>query len=105
MAKWVSVAKLSDFENKHVVVVDYDDVLIAIFKLANGFYAIEDTCSHAEASLAEGKIVDGCEIECPLHGARFDIRTGEHLSFPAVTPVEPYPVKVEGADIFIEVNW
>ncbi|MFZ5816558.1 MAG: bifunctional 3-phenylpropionate/cinnamic acid dioxygenase ferredoxin subunit [Bacillota bacterium] len=75
---------------------------IALFHVDGGFYAIGDTCSHAEASLSEGQIM-GCQVACPLHGARFDIKTGEALTFPAVTPVETYRVVIEGSDILVEV--
>lgn len=75
---------------------------IAVFHVDGGFYAIDDTCSHADASLSEGQIM-GCQVACPLHGARFDIKTGEALTFPAVSPVEIYTVVVQGNEIFLEV--
>ncbi len=75
---------------------------IAIFHLDDGFYAIDDTCTHAEASLCEGQLM-GDQVACPLHGARFDIRTGKALTLPAVTPVETYQVVVQGNDILVEV--
>jgi len=75
---------------------------IAIFHLEDGFYAIGDTCTHAEASLCEGQLM-GDQVACPLHGARFDIRTGKALTLPAVTPVETYPVVVQGNAILVEV--
>lgn len=75
---------------------------IAVFHLEDGFFAIADTCSHAEASLSEGQVM-GCRVACPLHGALFDIKSGEALTFPAVSPVETYQVVVQGSDIMVEV--
>ncbi|OGB69976.1 MAG: hypothetical protein A2Y94_09035, partial [Caldithrix sp. RBG_13_44_9] len=75
---------------------------IAIFRLPDGYFAIEDICSHEEASLSEGEIEDG-NIECPLHGAIFDIKTGKNLTLPAVLPVKSHAVKIENGDIFLEL--
>lgn len=102
MSKWIKVGDVESF-NEEVRVFVYQGNPIAVFHLEDGFYAIDDTCSHEEESLSEGEIM-GCEIECPAHGARFDIKTGKNLSFPAVIPVKSYPVKVENGQIFIEVN-
>lgn len=77
---------------------------IAIFHSVGSFYAIDDTCTHADASLAEGEFhPTECQVSCPLHGAKFDIRSGEALTLPAVTPVETYPVTVDGTTIYVEV--
>ena len=64
------------------------------------FYVTDDTCTHAQASLTAG-VLEGCEIECPLHGARFDVRTGEVKVLPAVLPLKTYKVEVEEGKIFI----
>lgn len=77
---------------------------IAIFNCGGTYYALDDTCSHADASLAEGEFLAGqCQVACPLHGARFDIRSGDALSMPAVTPVGTYKVTVDGTAIMVEV--
>ena len=103
MGKWIEVAAEADFMEP-VRVVEYDGIDIAVFRLEDGFYAIDDECSHDEASLAEGEIVEQCQVECPLHGARFDIKTGKNLSFPAVVPVQAYPTKVENGFVYVEVD-
>jgi 3-phenylpropionate/trans-cinnamate dioxygenase ferredoxin component len=79
---------------------------IAVANLGNGtFLAVDDICSHAEASLSEGEIdVDDETIECPRHGSVFDLRTGRPRSLPATLPVVTFPVKVEGDTIMIEVE-
>jgi 3-phenylpropionate/trans-cinnamate dioxygenase ferredoxin component len=74
---------------------------IALFHLPLGFFAIDDTCSHAESSLSEGFIEDAT-VECPEHGAVFDITTGEPQTLPATKPVNVYRVVVEGDEVFVE---
>lgn len=76
---------------------------IAVFRVGDAFYAVDDTCTHAEASLSEGE-VSGHEVECPRHGARFDLRTGEALCLPATRPVDTYPVRVEDGEVLVAVE-
>ncbi len=102
MPKWIKVADVEEFEDE-ATIFEYEGNPIAIFKLEDGFYAIDDTCSHAEASLSEGEVEDH-EIECPLHGAVFDLKTGNNLSLPAVVPVKSYPVKIEDNQLYIQVE-
>lgn len=102
MAKWIKVGTEEDFSGQVVLYEDQENK-ISIFRLDDGYYAIDDTCSHEEASLAEGEIEDDA-IECPLHGAMFDIRTGKNLTLPAVLPVKSYPVKVQNGEIFIRIE-
>lgn len=99
----VKVAEVHEIPEGMVKRVVVRRVPIAIFNCDGQYYAIDDTCSHAEASLSEGRVLHGCKVTCPLHGAQFDIRTGEALTFPAVTPVETYRVTVEGDAIMLEV--
>ena len=73
---------------------------ISVFRDGDAYYAIEDTCPHAKASLAEGWVEAG-EVECPLHAARFDLRTGEALTAPATTPVAAYPVEVVDGQVWL----
>jgi nitrite reductase/ring-hydroxylating ferredoxin subunit len=102
MAEWVEIMTEANFKD-HLHVYEYNSEHIAIFKLEDGFYAINNRCSHEEAYLSEGEIENGA-IECPLHGAVFDIRTGRNLSLPAVLPVRTYPVKVENGVIYIQLD-
>jgi len=76
---------------------------IAVFNVEGTLFAISDTCTHAEASLSEGR-VDGETVECPLHGACFDLRTGEALTPPAVEPVQTFPVVVQEDEIYVEIE-
>lgn len=75
---------------------------ICVARVGNEVFAIDDTCSHQDASLADGEIVDGA-IECWLHGAHFDLRTGEALTPPAVAPLKSYPVHVDGESVTVEM--
>ena len=84
-------------------VFNIDDKEIALFNCEGKFYAIDDLCSHAEASLSEGEVYD-CKVECPLHGAEFDLNTGEAVTLPATKPVKTYPVYVEDGYLYIEMN-
>lgn len=73
---------------------------IAIFRWEGSYYGVSDMCSHADASLAEG-IVEDCQVECPLHLARFDLRTGKACSLPAMRPVKTYSLHAEGGNIYL----
>ena len=76
---------------------------IAIFNSNGELYAIGDTCTHEEFSLSDGELVDDYTVECALHGAQFDIRTGDATSLPATGNAGSYPVWVEDGDIKLEV--
>lgn len=96
MSEWVVIARVDDIPPGHAARVEIDGVPVAVFNVAGEFHAVDDTCSHAEASLSEGELVPGeCTIECPLHGSAFDLRTGEPLTLPAVEPVNVHRVSVE----------
>ncbi len=83
------------------VSVDGEDLCLAHAE-DGAFYAISDLCTHEEYSLSEGELW-GLEVECPAHGSRFDLRTGQVTGLPAVTPARVYKVSVEGDDVYVEV--
>ena len=93
---------LADLEDGKPLAVTVDEVDIAVVRDEDDVYAIRDRCSHAEIPLSEGD-VDGCLIECWLHGSSFDLRTGEPTSLPAFEPVAVYPVRIEGDDVLVDV--
>ena len=102
MAESHLVAKTTDIpedEGKRVVVGDHQ---IAIFNLGGEFYATDDICTHAYASLAEGYVEDGF-VECPLHAGLFDIKTGAAQGVPVVEDLKTYPVRIDGEDIYVEI--
>lgn len=76
---------------------------VALFNVDGEFFAIDDTCTHGKWSLCDGYL-DGHEIECTLHMAKFCVRTGAVLAPPAVTPVKVYPVKVDGTEILVDLD-
>jgi 3-phenylpropionate/trans-cinnamate dioxygenase ferredoxin component len=79
------------------------DVAIAVFNADGEFYAIDDTCSHQDASLSEGWL-EGCFVECPLHAALFDLRTGVPTCLPAKKAVRTYPVVVQDGVIYVDTG-
>jgi 3-phenylpropionate/trans-cinnamate dioxygenase ferredoxin subunit len=76
---------------------------VAVFRLEDGFYATDDTCTHAQSSLAEGYIEDGT-VECEFHFAKFDIRTGKALTPPAVIPLATYPVATRDGIVYVDLR-
>jgi 3-phenylpropionate/trans-cinnamate dioxygenase ferredoxin subunit len=103
MTKLVPVAKTSDVPPGRAITVDVNDLEIMIAHVeGEGFFAIDDLCTHDGGPLGEGELY-GYEVECPRHGARFDVRSGEALSLPAILPVRPYRVEVEGDVIKVAI--
>ena len=98
--KAIETAELSPGEGKQV---DIEGLSIAVFNIEGNLYAIEGNCSHRGGSLGEGD-VEGEVVTCPLHGAQFDVKTGKVLTPPAGSDMRSYTVKVEGADVLIELD-
>ena len=94
MSDWHEVAAADAFGPGEARIVDIDGTQIAVFNIEGSYYAIEDVCTHDGGELASGTL-EGDEIVCPRHGARFCVRTGEALSAPAWEPTETFPVRVE----------
>lgn len=99
---FVTVARVGEIAEGGVKVVRVDDVPVAVFHVEGVYHALEDVCTHDGGPLAEGALT-GCVIECPRHGAKFDVRTGAVLAFPATAPVPTYAVRVVGEEI--QVGW
>jgi 3-phenylpropionate/trans-cinnamate dioxygenase ferredoxin component len=94
MSEWVDVATVEELTPGSFRVVDVDGAMIAVFNLDGEFHAIEDVCTHEYEILTHGD-VEGEEIICPRHSARFNIKTGEALTPPAYEPLPTFPVRVE----------
>lgn len=90
---WIDVAAAEDFALGGFRTVDVDGQLVAVFRLDDGYYAIEDLCTHDGGELTGGEIEGDC-IACPRHGARFNIKTGAVLSPPAYEDVRAFPVRL-----------
>ncbi|HLY24736.1 MAG TPA: non-heme iron oxygenase ferredoxin subunit [Aggregatilineales bacterium] len=100
MPQFTTVASTAEIPPGERIVVEVKDHYVAIFNVDNRLYAIEDVCTHDDGPLAEG-ILEGTIIECPRHGAQFDITTGKVMRMPAIKPVPRYDVRVEGDEIQI----
>jgi 3-phenylpropionate/trans-cinnamate dioxygenase ferredoxin subunit len=100
---FVRACAVGDLEPGKPFPVTVDGVDVALVVDGDDYYAIFDRCSHAEIPLSEGD-VDGCLIECWLHGSTFDLRTGEPTTLPAFEPVPVYPVRVDGDDLLVDVT-
>jgi len=99
---FVTVATTDEIKPGERMVFEVGRHWVVVFNVDGNYYALRDLCTHDDGPLAEGRL-DGCEIECPRHGARFDVRTGEVTAPPAVRPVPNYTVRVVGSEIQIEV--
>ena len=99
----VTVGKTSDVPPGTVRVFVVDGRGVAVANVDGQFYAFADVCTHDDGPVAEGEL-DGCVIECPRHGARFDVTTGQALAMPAVVPLPVYDLKVEGDEIRVSRN-
>lgn len=99
---FVKVGNVSDVPAGRVGVYVVDDREIAVCNVDGTIYAIDNLCTHDDGSLDQGDL-DGCEIECPRHGARFNVTTGKATMGPAFLPVDTFPIRVEGDEIKIEV--
>jgi len=105
MAEFQKLIAETELAEGQVKVVGVNGKRIAVARAEGQFYAFDDRCTHAEASLAEGEFDPGSlEIECPLHGARFDVATGKARSLPAVKMLQTYPVRVVDGQVEIEVE-
>ena len=94
MGDWVDVAGVDEMPPGKGKVVDVDDVPIAVYNIDGEYYAVEDTCTHEEL-----EVLDGNEIVCPHHGARFCVKIGEAMAPPAYEPLATFPVRVESGRI------
>jgi 3-phenylpropionate/trans-cinnamate dioxygenase ferredoxin subunit len=97
------VCGVADVASGTAIAVDVEGTPVAVVRDGDDWYAIDDECSHAAIPLSEGD-VEGCEIECWLHGSRFDLRTGKPCGPPATEPVPVYAVQVSGEDVLVDVE-
>jgi nitrite reductase/ring-hydroxylating ferredoxin subunit len=99
---WVRACEANELGDGEAVVVDRSpDPPIAVFNVDGEFYAVDDTCTHEEYSLSDGYIDDDV-VECALHMARFNVRTGKVLSLPATQDLTAYAVKVQDGSVFVD---
>ena len=99
---WHKLAMLTDIPEDAALETGADGLPLALYNVEGRVYCTGNLCTHAEAFLSDG-FLEGHEIECPLHGARFDIRDGHVLCQPASKDIPTYPVRVEGGAVFVEL--
>jgi len=102
MDGFVRACAASDVPDEGALSVELGGIEVAIVRSGDEVFAIRDECSHAAIPLSEGDVED-CEIECWLHGSRFDLRTGKAINLPATEPVPVYPCNVSGGDVLVDV--
>jgi 3-phenylpropionate/trans-cinnamate dioxygenase ferredoxin component len=106
MGRWVKVAERSALPKRGLARVTAEGEEICLVMTGDdAVYALKDQCSHEDYPLSDGELMsDGKRVECIYHGAKFDIASGRAVALPAIRPVKTYPVKVEGADVLVELG-
>ena len=100
----VKVCKVNDIPDKGMKSFDINGEPVLVANVNGTFYSISDLCSHAMAYLSEGELLpEDCHVQCPDHGAIFDLKTGEAIALPAVSPVSSYPITIEEDQLVIEI--
>ncbi len=100
MSDWTRACAVADLPSGLCKVVDVEGVAMLVVNVDGGFHCIEDVCTHDGGELAGGALC-GFEIECPRHGARFDVRTGAALCPPAYQPTAVFPIKIEDGQVWV----
>ena len=103
MSDYIKVAAESDVAEGQAKVFEAGDSRVVLCKVAGKCYAIADVCTHDGGPLGEGDL-EGYEIICPRHGARFDVRTGAVLAFPAIMPVASYAIMLADGDVLVKID-
>jgi 3-phenylpropionate/trans-cinnamate dioxygenase ferredoxin component len=101
----VRLCRRAEIDPDTVKRFDVGSLHIALARVGDEFFALNDICSHEDYSLSEGELYpEECELECWKHGSTFDLRTGEPQTLPATKPVEVFPVRLEGDDVLVELD-
>jgi nitrite reductase/ring-hydroxylating ferredoxin subunit len=104
MPEFVRIAATGDIPADGMRAFEHEGRRIAVYHVGGAWYATDDICSHEYAHLSEGWLEgEDCTVECPLHGSRFDIRTGAALTLPAFQPIAVYAVRLEGEDVLVGI--
>ncbi|MFT5299400.1 MAG: 3-phenylpropionate/trans-cinnamate dioxygenase ferredoxin subunit [Mariniblastus sp.] len=103
MSEFIKLASKSDLAEGATMLVEADDRLVILSRIGDEYFCIDDICTHDGGTLSDGEH-SGCEIACPRHGAKFDLRTGKALCMPATQNTAAHKVKVDGDDILVKIN-
>ena len=100
--QYIKLATLSDLKTRKLLRIDHEDYCLLLAYVDDSVYAVDNTCTHEDASLAKGSLHGDC-VKCPLHGSRFNLKTGEALDEPAEEKLNTYAVKIDGNDILVQL--
>jgi len=100
---WTHIASTQDVDDDSAIAVTVGDAQLALFKCDGEFFLSDGICTHGHAMLADGYVEDGC-VECPLHQARFDLRTGQPQCAPATLPIKVYPLRIDGDAVYAQLE-
>jgi 3-phenylpropionate/trans-cinnamate dioxygenase ferredoxin subunit len=100
---FIRVCTVSELPDPGRRVFEVGERFVVLFHVGGRFWALDDCCTHDDGPLGEGRL-DGFVVECPRHGAKFDIRSGRVLAMPATRDIRVHQVKVEGNEVFIKLN-
>lgn len=105
MAEFIAVAQTSEVADPGSLLLEVDERLIVLIHAAGHWYALDDVCTHDGGPLSDGPLdaIEG-SIACPRHGAKFDIKSGDALTMPAIKPTASHEVKVEGEQVFVRLH-
>ena len=101
--EYVPVARVEDIPNGGRIYVEFGGMIIVVFNIAGNYYATGDVCSHDNGPIGDGEL-DGYQLVCPRHGARFDVRNGKALTLPAVEDIPYFPTRVMDGQVEIGVQ-
>jgi nitrite reductase/ring-hydroxylating ferredoxin subunit len=105
MSMWYQVATVADLADGEMMAVEADGRELLLARVDDGFYAVDNLCTHAEGWLDMGFLLpESCEVQCPLHEGRFDLRSGKATQEPASEPLHAYKVRVEDGQILVEIQ-
>ena len=103
MTDFIQVATTSDIPDPGTMLLELEERILVLIHLDGQYYCLDDVCTHDGGPLADGSL-DGCELICPRHGARFDVRTGEALTMPASEATSVHEVRVDGEQLFVRIT-
>ncbi len=103
MSETAKGAKLSDLKDGEVKVVNVGGGEVALYRIGDEVFAIENICTHVGCVISENNNIEGEEVECTCHGSRFNIKTGAVTNPPATKPLKTYSIKVKGEDVLVKI--
>ena len=103
VSDYIKIAHLDDIKPDKMFRAKINGHAILLANIDNEIYAVDDMCTHEDASLYNGALKGHC-VECPLHGSHFDFRTGEPREEPATEPLKTYQVKIQDTDVYVQIN-